>query len=119
VIEKTYEGSVSSSGNYAPAPNKGHLGNLGERAANMTRDGFIPNRSPVVTDVGAQPTCTCDAGLVRGTVLDPFGGAGTTGLVADRLQRNAILIELNPQYAAMAERRLVDDAPLFTQVAAS
>jgi hypothetical protein len=31
-----------------------------------------------------------------GTVLDPFGGAGTTGLVADRLQRNAILIELNP-----------------------
>jgi DNA modification methylase len=30
-----------------------------------------------------------------GTVLDPFGGAGTTGLVADRLQRNAVLIELN------------------------
>jgi hypothetical protein len=31
-----------------------------------------------------------------GTVLDPFGGAGTTGMVADRLQRNAVLIELNP-----------------------
>lgn len=44
-----------------------------------------------------------------GTVLDPFGGAGTTGLVADRLQRNAILIELNPEYAAMAERRIADD----------
>lgn len=48
-----------------------------------------------------------------GTVLDPFGGAGTTGLVADRLQRNAILIELNPEYAAMAERRIRGDAPLF------
>ncbi len=48
-----------------------------------------------------------------GWVLDPFGGAGTTGLVADRLGRNAILIELNPQYAAMAERRIQDDAGLF------
>ena len=46
---------------------------------------------------------------VGGTVLDPFGGAGTTGLVADRLQRNAILIELNPEYAAMAERRINGD----------
>jgi DNA modification methylase len=44
-----------------------------------------------------------------GTVLDPFGGAGTTGLVADRLQRNAVLIELNPEYAAMAERRIKGD----------
>jgi len=49
-----------------------------------------------------------------GTVLDPFGGAGTTGLVADRLQRDAILIELNPEYAAMARRRIDGDAPLFS-----
>lgn len=55
----------------------------------------------------------CPAG---GTVLDPFGGSGTTGLVADRLQRNAILIELNPTYAAMATRRLTNDAPLFAEV---
>lgn len=55
---------------------------------------------------------------VGGTVLDPFGGAGTTGLVAERLGRNSILIELNPTYAAMAERRIRDDAPLLTQVAA-
>ncbi len=53
-----------------------------------------------------------------GTVLDPFGGSGTTGLVADRLERDAILIELNPEYAAMAERRIKGDAPLFTEVAA-
>lgn len=53
-----------------------------------------------------------------GTVLDPFGGAGTTGLVADRLQRKAILIELNPEYADMAKRRIEGDAPLFTEVAA-
>jgi DNA modification methylase len=54
-----------------------------------------------------------------GTVLDPFGGAGTTGLVADRLGRNAILIELNPEYAAMAERRIKADAGMFASVEAS
>lgn len=51
-----------------------------------------------------------------GTVLDPFGGAGTTGLVADRLGRNAILIELNPEYAAMAERRIRNDAGMFAEL---
>lgn len=51
-----------------------------------------------------------------GVVLDPFGGAGTTGLVADRLQRNAVLIELNPDYAALARKRIVDDSPLFADV---
>jgi DNA modification methylase len=51
-----------------------------------------------------------------GTVLDPFGGAGTTGLVADRLGRNAILIELNPEYAAIAERRIKGDAGMFAEV---
>ena len=49
-------------------------------------------------------------------VLDPFGGAGTTGLVADRLGRHATLIELNPTYADMARARIEDDAPLFTEV---
>ena len=51
-----------------------------------------------------------------GTVLDPFGGAGTTGLVADRLGRDAILIELNPDYATMAERRLSTDAGMFAAI---
>lgn len=53
-----------------------------------------------------------------GTVLDPFGGAGTTGLVADRLRRNAILIELNPEYAEMAQRRIERDAGMFAEIAA-
>lgn len=43
------------------------------------------------------------------TVLDPFGGAGTTGLAADRLQRNAILIELNPDYVHLARNRIDAD----------
>jgi DNA modification methylase len=44
-----------------------------------------------------------------GEVLDCFGGSGTTGLVADRLGRNATLCELNPQYAQMGRERLAGD----------
>ena len=49
-------------------------------------------------------------------VLDPFGGAGTTGLVADRMGRNALLCELNPEYAKMAETRIRDENPMFATV---
>ncbi|MCQ0986422.1 DNA-methyltransferase [Jiella marina] len=41
-----------------------------------------------------------------GVVLDPFGGAGTTALVALRHGRRSELIELNPDYAALARRRI-------------
>lgn len=49
-----------------------------------------------------------------GMVLDPFAGIGTTGVVANRLGRNAILVELNPEYAAAARSRI---GPLLTDVA--
>jgi DNA modification methylase len=65
---------------------------------------------------------TCDCPMAKPipcTVLDPFGGAGTTGMVADRAGRNAALIELNPEYVAMATRRLQGDGGLFAQVDAS
>jgi DNA modification methylase len=44
----------------------------------------------------------CPAG---GTVLDPFGGSGTTGRVAVKHGRNAILIELNPEYHKLIDER--------------
>jgi DNA modification methylase len=48
-----------------------------------------------------------------GTVLDPFAGAGTTGLVSLRRGRSFVGIELNPAYAEMARERIRDDAPLL------
>jgi DNA modification methylase len=50
------------------------------------------------------------------TVLDPFGGAGTTGMTADRLGRHAILCELNPKNVRLARARIAGDAPLFAEV---
>lgn len=59
------------------------------------------------------------AGSRKGdAILDPFGGAGTTGLAADRLQRHATLIELNPAYAQLARNRITGDAPLLHAPAA-
>lgn len=39
-------------------------------------------------------------------IYDPFGGAGTTGLVALRADRSFIMSELNPEYVKIAEKRL-------------
>ena len=41
-----------------------------------------------------------------GVVLDPFAGAGTTGLVAKKQGKNSILIELNPDYCEIIKKRL-------------
>ena len=71
------------------------------------------------TTAGWQPTCEHDTEPAPCTVLDPFGGSGTVGLVADRLGRDAILIELNPEYAEIAERRIYSDAPLLADVGVS
>ena len=42
-----------------------------------------------------------------GIVLDPFMGAGTTALVAHKLNRNYIGTELNPEYCQIAEKRIL------------
>lgn len=52
---------------------------------------------------------------VGGTVLDPFAGSGTTGIVAKRHGINAILIEADERFAAASRDRIADDAPLFAE----
>ena len=51
-----------------------------------------------------------------GNVLDPFGGAGTTGLVADRLGRSATLVEVNPEYVDIINDRIREDAGMFSKI---
>jgi hypothetical protein len=77
------------------------------------------NRDPqrhttTVTTTGWEAGCKCDPAPTRPCiVLDPFNGAGTTGVVARRLGLRYIGFELNPEYADMARERIRDDAPLF------
>jgi DNA modification methylase len=50
--------------------------------------------------------CGCNAGWDKGIVLDPFMGSGTTAIVALKLNRNFVGIELNKEYIRMANARL-------------
>jgi len=70
------------------------------------------NEHPPQT-LGWQPSCSCDADTVPGLILDPFMGSGTVALVAKKLCRNYLGIELNPEYVEMAEKRLRDKMGLF------
>jgi len=54
-----------------------------------------------------------------GTILDPFAGAFTTALVADRLGRHCIGIELNGDSVDEAKRRLARDAGMFADIVAA
>lgn len=67
---------------------------------------------------GWKATCDCvsEKPVVPCVVLDPFCGSGTTGVVALRFHRDFIGIELNPEFAEMADRRVGGEMPLFANV---
>jgi len=50
--------------------------------------------------------CILAGSRIGDTILDPFGGSGTAGRVAKRLNRKAVLIELNPEYCEMSTNGL-------------
>lgn len=85
-------------------------GALGPRERDYQREQRIGKS----TTLGWQPTCDCpEHEPVPCVVLDPFGGAGTTMLVADRLGRHGVGVELNAEYCRMARQRCYEDAPLL------
>jgi DNA modification methylase len=69
--------------------------------------------APTTTTTGFAPTCKCvGAGSGRCAIIDPFAGAGTTGLIALRHGCDFLGIELNPKYAEMARARIAKTAPI-------
>ena len=61
----------------------------------------------IYEDLGLQKQCDCQTNETKaGTVLDPFGGSGTTGIVAAQHNRNAVLLELNQEYIDLAKARI-------------
>jgi site-specific DNA-methyltransferase (adenine-specific) len=66
----------------------------------------------IATRGALQPTCSCGAPSEPGLVLDPFFGAGTTGVAAEALGRDWAGIELNPEFAELAAQRIHAALPI-------
>lgn len=92
--------------NYEPAPVQ-----VWEIATRPFKDAHFATFPPELAERCIKAGCPED-----GVVFDPFGGAGTTGLVADRLGYDAIMIELNEDYIDLAKNRIEDDNPMFAEV---
>lgn len=80
----------------------------GIRGSGLSRPPNDAGRLPPTT-TGWLPTCDHALDPVPCTVLDPFLGSGTTCVVANQLERDSIGIELSPEYAEMAEKRIQGD----------
>lgn len=125
---------VVERGSWFPVGERGgHPSRYGNTDTRSAKGFGMPSIKPTATTLGWEPTCEChearfdnddlppDAPLYLDptpcTVLDPFAGAGTTLVVAARLGRRAIGIELNPEYVKLAEGRIDSDCPLFNREA--
>jgi DNA modification methylase len=94
---------------------KREAGNVTAEGLRTTLNGTLEEAAKRTT-TGWNPTCDHPEQTVPCTVLDPFCGSGTVGVVALRLGRSFVGIELNPEYAEVARNRITDDAPLFNVV---
>jgi len=91
-----------------------HIGQRGYGSKTAEHIGVSPTSSLLTKQVKEKiftelSDCGHNAGWEKGIVLDPFFGSGTTGLVAKKLGRNYLGIELNIEYCKMAEKRLAQE----------
>lgn len=107
---KRIVGAKEETGGRGSGNKERKIATQGERSRTNAHLGSSVPWAPTTTlTIGWEPTCQHGVPPKPATVLDPFGGAGTTGLVAERLGRDAILIELSEEYARMARDRIAAD----------
>lgn len=98
---------------------RGIKGAPGQKPMPDTHFEGYPRGSNEIQTCGWQTTCKCphtETDLLPATILDPFGGSGTTGLVAGKMGLNAVLCELKPEYVAMARQRLIQGLGLLAEI---
>ncbi len=100
VTETTYRNDTTTTGR--PAVGNG-VKRTGREAEVM---GFAVRTRRIDVTLGWLPSCECGAETIPSVVLDPFAGSGTVGVVARRLGRRFIGIELSDEYAKMARKRI-------------
>jgi hypothetical protein len=77
-----------------------------EKSSLGNQDNGIKRQRSRWVKLGFKPSCKCNADFEPGTVLDPFAGSGTVGVVAKKQGKSAILIEISPEYVEIIKNRL-------------
>jgi len=106
--EKIYESDwrTKREGTWKEAENMGKEMQRTNTHRQAMAGGLLQIKEPSKIEFKGYTDCGCNAGWEGGIVLDPFMGAGTTGVVAQRLGRNWIGIELNEEYIKLANKRI-------------
>jgi DNA modification methylase len=79
---------------------------MSEQTPRTVKQRTLDAMSKKAVTVGWEATCECNADIVPAVVFDPFGGSGTTAGVAIKHGRDAILCELNEEYAELIPNRV-------------
>ena len=94
---------------------RGRRAGTDDRLIGGVLDKYTRENPPI--DLGLQKQCDCETNETKaGTVLDPFGGSGTTGIVAVNHNRNAVLCELNQEYIGLAKDRINQEGGMFVNI---
>lgn len=89
------------------AAGEGRARRLAETSAQAVRVPSLQRHDPDVRDTLSCPNCGCSS-FRPAVIADPFGGTGTTALVADVLGRHGISVDLSADYCCLAEWRTTD-----------
>jgi len=102
-IDFKYYGA-SESGEYHGKPLKEYKKSGAEDPSEVKKR-ILQSMKRALKSVRYEPDCRCGLEGVPGVVLDPFAGAGTTLIVAEKLGMRWIGIEINPEYCEIIKRR--------------
>lgn len=106
VLKKAKSGKTDYRGKYSSEKESNGTNLQRSLKAARAQGGDHDNPFPQAQTVGWEPTCNCpDPWPIPATILDPFAGSFTVGMVARSLGRSAIGIELNPEYIEQGECR--------------
>ena len=93
---------------------KTKVGEFQRKRSSGSADGSPSNSLNIMQNIyedeGYAATCDCGVDFIKGLVLDPFMGAGTTAIISKKLDRDFIGFELNEEYVKIAEGR-IDSTP--------